>query len=142
MRALERADAAGIATATFDSRDYAIREERDVALAEWLEEHGVELVVFAGYMHLFRKPFLDRFRGRIVNTHSAPLPEFPGAHPIEDVLAAGRRRDGSDGPLRRRGHRHRPGHPRRARPGAAPTTPSRRCVRASRRSSTGFCPRW
>src|SRR5919109_2707207 len=40
-------------------------------------------------MHLFRKPFFDYFGGRVVNTHSAPLPAFPGAHPIEDVLAAG-----------------------------------------------------
>ena len=40
-------------------------------------------------MHLLRKPFFDHYAGRIVNTHSAPLPEFPGAHPIEDVLAAG-----------------------------------------------------
>jgi phosphoribosylglycinamide formyltransferase-1 len=40
-------------------------------------------------MHLLRPTFLDRFRGRIVNTHSAPLPDFPGPHPIEDVLAAG-----------------------------------------------------
>jgi phosphoribosylglycinamide formyltransferase-1 len=40
-------------------------------------------------MHLLRKPFIDRFAGRIVNTHSAPLPDFPGARPIEDVLAAG-----------------------------------------------------
>ena len=52
--------------------------------------HGlVDLVVCAGYMHLFRKPFFDYYGGRIINTHSAPLPEFPGAHPIEDVLAAG-----------------------------------------------------
>jgi phosphoribosylglycinamide formyltransferase-1 len=40
-------------------------------------------------MHLLTPAFLDRFPGRIVNTHSAPLPDFPGAHPIEDVLAAG-----------------------------------------------------
>jgi phosphoribosylglycinamide formyltransferase 1 len=58
-------------------------------MADWLQGHGVSLVVCAGYMHLLRKPFLDRFQGRIVNTHSAPLPDFPGAHPIEDVLAAG-----------------------------------------------------
>jgi phosphoribosylglycinamide formyltransferase 1 len=45
--------------------------------------------VAAGYMQLLTKPFLDRFPQRIVNTHSAPLPAFPGAHPIEDVLAAG-----------------------------------------------------
>ena len=89
VRALERADSAGIPTAVFDSADYATREERDVALAEWLQSRGVELVVCAGYMHLFRKPFFDHYGGRIVNTHSAPLPDFPGAHPIEDVLAAG-----------------------------------------------------
>ena len=40
-------------------------------------------------MHLFRKPFFDYYGGRIVNTHSAPLPDFPGSRPIEDVLAAG-----------------------------------------------------
>jgi phosphoribosylglycinamide formyltransferase-1 len=40
-------------------------------------------------MHLLTPSFLDRFPERVVNTHSAPLPGFPGAHPIEDVLAAG-----------------------------------------------------
>jgi len=89
VRALERAEAAGIPTAVFEAGDFENREERDVALAEWLRSQRVELVVCAGYMHLFRKPFFDFYRGRIVNTHSAPLPEFPGANPIEDVLAAG-----------------------------------------------------
>jgi phosphoribosylglycinamide formyltransferase-1 len=89
VRALQRAEAAGIATAVFDSAEYESREARDVALAEWLRSRGVELVVCAGYMHLFREPFFGYYGGRIVNTHSAPLPEFPGAHPIEDVLAAG-----------------------------------------------------
>jgi phosphoribosylglycinamide formyltransferase 1 len=89
VRALERAECAGIATGVFDAAHYESREARDVALAEWLRARGVELVVCAGYMHLFRKPFFDYYGGRIVNTHAAPLPEFPGAHPIEDVLAAG-----------------------------------------------------
>ena len=89
VRALERAERADIETAVFDAADYESREERDVALAEWLRSRGVELVVCAGYMHLFREPFFDYYGGRIVNTHSAPLPDFPGAHPIEDVLAAG-----------------------------------------------------
>ncbi len=88
-RALVRAEAAGIETAVFREEDFASREERDAAMAAWLEQHGVTLVVCAGYMHLLRKPFFDRYGGRIVNTHSAPLPDFPGAHPIEDVLAAG-----------------------------------------------------
>lgn len=87
--ALERAERAGVATQAFPLEEFVTREERDDAMGAWLEERGVELVVCAGYMHLLRKPFLDRFAGRIVNTHSAPLPEFPGAHPIEDVLAAG-----------------------------------------------------
>jgi phosphoribosylglycinamide formyltransferase-1 len=87
--ALVRAGEASVATEVFDAVDYGSREERDVALAEWLRARGVELVVCAGYMHLFRKPFFDYYGGRIVNTHSAPLPDFPGAHPIEDVLAAG-----------------------------------------------------
>jgi len=88
-RALDRARAAGVAAAAFPLDAFGDRESRDAAMAAWLEEQGVELVVCAGYMHLLRRPFLDRFAGRIVNTHSAPLPDFPGAHPIEDVLAAG-----------------------------------------------------
>ena len=58
-------------------------------MADWLVEHGVELVVCAGYMHLLRPSFLERFPQRVVNVHPAPLPDFPGAHPLEDVLAAG-----------------------------------------------------
>ena len=88
VRALERAEAAGIPTAVFDLDEYGSREERDAAMADWLAGQGVTLVVCAGYMQLLRPVFLDRFE-RIVNTHSAPLPDFPGAHPIEDVLAAG-----------------------------------------------------
>ena len=88
VRALVRAEAAGIATGVFEEREYASRDERDSAMADWLAARGVQLVVCAGYMHLLRQPFLERFAGRFLNTHSAPLPDFPGAHPIEDVLAA------------------------------------------------------
>jgi phosphoribosylglycinamide formyltransferase-1 len=87
--ALERARGAGIPTAVFEEPRYPSREERDAAMADWLAARGVELVVCAGYMQLLRASFLERFAGRIVNTHSAPLPDFPGPHPIEDVLAAG-----------------------------------------------------
>jgi len=40
-------------------------------------------------MQLLTPGFLERFPGRVVNVHPAPLPAFPGAHPLEDVLAAG-----------------------------------------------------
>lgn len=88
-RALARAEAAGIPTAVFAAESYPSREARDEAMARWLRERGVELAVLAGYMHLLRPRFFEVFGHRVVNTHSAPLPAFPGAHPIEDVLAAG-----------------------------------------------------
>ena len=87
--ALVRAREAGIPTATFSLDCHADREERDLVMATWLEEHGVELVVLAGYMHLLTPPFLRRFPDRIVNVHPSLLPEFPGAHAIDDALAAG-----------------------------------------------------
>ena len=87
--ALVRARAAGVPTATFSLDCHPIREERDLVMATWLEEHKVELVVLAGYMHLLTTPFLARFRGRIVNVHPSLLPAFPGTKAIEDALAAG-----------------------------------------------------
>jgi phosphoribosylglycinamide formyltransferase-1 len=87
--ALQRARAAGVPSATFSLDCHADREERDLAMATWLEEHGVDFVVLAGYMHLLTKPFLDRFPERIVNVHPSLLPAFPGAHAIDDALAAG-----------------------------------------------------
>jgi phosphoribosylglycinamide formyltransferase 1 len=88
-RGLERARAAGVPTAVFALDDFPDRDARDAAMADWLDEHGVELVVCAGYMHLLRPTFLERFPRRVVNVHPAPLPEFPGANPLEDVLEAG-----------------------------------------------------
>jgi phosphoribosylglycinamide formyltransferase 1 len=88
-RALDRARDARIATATFSLDCHATREERDLVMATWLEEHSVELVVLAGYMQLLTMPFLDRFPNRIVNVHPSLLPAFPGAHAIDDALDAG-----------------------------------------------------
>jgi phosphoribosylglycinamide formyltransferase-1 len=85
--ALERARAAGIATAVFELHDYASREERDGAMADWLADKGAELVVCAGYMHLLTPRFLDRFRA--INVHPSLLPSFPGTRAVEEALAAG-----------------------------------------------------
>jgi len=87
--ALIRARGAAIPTATFALDCHADRAERDLVMATWLEEHGVELVVLAGYMHLLTPPFLRRFPGRVVNVHPSLLPAFPGAHAIDEALAAG-----------------------------------------------------
>ena len=89
VRALERAAAAGVPFEVFALEAYEDRDARDAAMADWLQSQGAELVVCAGYMHLLRPVFLRRFPGRVVNVHPASLPDFPGAHPLEDVLAAG-----------------------------------------------------
>jgi phosphoribosylglycinamide formyltransferase-1 len=87
--ALARADLAGLPNAVFPLEDYADRDARDLAMAEWLESQGVELVVCAGYMQLLRPGFLDRFPDAVVNVHPALLPAFPGAHAVDEALAAG-----------------------------------------------------
>ena len=78
-----------LATASFELRDFADRAQRDIAMAEWLEQQGVRVVVLAGYMHLLTSAFLDRFPDAVVNVHPSLLPDFPGAHAVEDQLAAG-----------------------------------------------------
>ena len=87
--ALQRAEAAGIPARVFELERYADREARDRELADWLQLRGVDLVVLAGYMHLLTAPFLGRFPERIVNVHPSLLPDFPGAHAVDDALTAG-----------------------------------------------------
>jgi phosphoribosylglycinamide formyltransferase-1 len=87
--ALERAAAAGVPSATFPLADYADRAERDAAMATFLESHGVELVVLAGYMALLTPGFLARFPQRVINVHPALLPAFPGVRAIEQALDYG-----------------------------------------------------
>jgi phosphoribosylglycinamide formyltransferase 1 len=94
-RALARAEAAGVATAVFALEHFVSREERDAAMAEWLAARGAHWIVLAGYMHLLRPGFLDRFPGRVINVHPALLPQFPGATAVEDALAAGARETGA-----------------------------------------------
>ena len=93
--ALERGAATGARTAVFAVEDYPDRDARDAAMADWLAGQGVSLVVCAGYMHLLRPVFLERFPGSVVNVHPALLPLFPGAHAVEEALAAGVRETGA-----------------------------------------------
>jgi phosphoribosylglycinamide formyltransferase 1 len=88
-RGLERAEAAGVETGVFSLADEPDRQQRDDALAGWLEEREVELVVLAGFMELLTPLFIRRFAGRIVNVHPALLPSFPGLGAIEQALEHG-----------------------------------------------------
>jgi phosphoribosylglycinamide formyltransferase-1 len=87
--ALERASDADIETGVFPAADYPDREARDVALADWIDEHGVQLVVLAGFMEILSPGLIARFRGRIVNVHPSLLPAFPGLRSIEQALDYG-----------------------------------------------------
>ena len=86
-RALERARAAGIDAEVFAG--FAEREARDAALAAWLREREVELVVLAGYMQLVSDGFLAAFPDRVINVHPALLPAFPGLGAVQQALDYG-----------------------------------------------------
>ncbi|WP_280508313.1 phosphoribosylglycinamide formyltransferase [Nocardia flavorosea] len=93
--AAEHAAAAGIPVVRIPAGDYPDRAAWDRALADSVAGYLPDLVVCAGFMKLLGPTFLDRFGGRIINTHPALLPSFPGAHGVRDALAYGVRVTGS-----------------------------------------------
>jgi phosphoribosylglycinamide formyltransferase-1 len=70
-------------------RDHPDRAAWDRALAAQLAAFAPDLVVSAGFMKIVGPAVLDAFGGRLINTHPALLPSFPGAHAVRDALAAG-----------------------------------------------------
>jgi phosphoribosylglycinamide formyltransferase 1 len=87
--ALQRARDAGVPVEVFPAGAFGDRDERDLALAEWLTGHGAELIVLAGYMQLLSPEFLARFERRVINVHPALLPAFPGLGAVEQALEYG-----------------------------------------------------
>jgi phosphoribosylglycinamide formyltransferase 1 len=88
-RALERAAAAGVPARVFERSGQPSRAARDAAIADWLDERGVELVVLAGYMAILTPGFLARFPGAVLNVHPSLLPAFPGIGAVEQAVAYG-----------------------------------------------------
>jgi phosphoribosylglycinamide formyltransferase-1 len=93
-KALERAAGAGVETRVFERSAYESREARDLAMADWLESRGVELVVLAGYMQLLSAGFVARFPERVINVHPALLPSFAGLDAIGQAYRHGARVSG------------------------------------------------
>ena len=87
--ALEIAAEASVPTFTVPLRDYPDRDSWDAAITEATAAHDPDLVVSAGFMKILGPTFLSAFPGRVVNTHPALLPAFPGAHAVADALAYG-----------------------------------------------------
>jgi phosphoribosylglycinamide formyltransferase-1 len=86
---LKRAEDAGLPTFVCRVRDHADRAAWDRALTARVAAHDPDLVISAGFMKIMGPAFLARFGGRVVNTHPALLPSFPGAHGVRDALAHG-----------------------------------------------------
>lgn len=88
-RAVELAEAASVPSFTARLADYPDRDAWDSAITEAVATHTPDLIVSAGFMKILGQEFLSKFLGRIVNTHPALLPAFPGAHAVADALAYG-----------------------------------------------------
>lgn len=87
--ALDIAATASVPTFTVPLADYPDRTAWDAAIAEATAAHEPDLVVSAGFMKILGPEYLSRFPARVVNTHPALLPAFPGAHAVPDALAYG-----------------------------------------------------
>ncbi len=83
---LERAKAAGIATAVVDHTHYASRELFDQALAEIIDQDSPDIIVLAGFMRILTKEFVMRFAGKLINIHPSLLPLYRGLHTHKRAL--------------------------------------------------------
>lgn len=86
---LERAERAGVPSFVVRLKDHPDRAAWDRALTKAVAAHEPDLVVSAGFMKILGPEFLETFGGRVLNTHPALLPAFPGAHAVADALAYG-----------------------------------------------------
>ncbi len=93
--ATDHAEAAGVPHFRVALGDHPDRGAWDAALTEQVAAYEPDLVVSAGFMKILGPAFLARFGGRLINTHPALLPSFPGAHAVRDALAYGVRVTGS-----------------------------------------------
>ena len=89
IQGLKRAQSAGVPTFVLSLSDYSTREEWDKELTRTVAEFDPKLVVLAGFMKLAGPEFLAQFGGRVINTHPALSPSFPGMHGPRDALAHG-----------------------------------------------------
>jgi len=87
---LALASAAGVPTMTIDHKPHGKdREAHEREIDAALRAAGVEFVALAGYMRILTPFFVKAWSGRMINTHPALLPSFPGLHPHRQALAAG-----------------------------------------------------
>lgn len=86
---LEHASLRGIPTFVVPLEGHGSRAEWGEAIIRLLDSYAPDLIILSGFMRLLPPNVVDRYYPRIINTHPAYLPEFPGAHGVRDALAAG-----------------------------------------------------
>jgi len=89
IEGLRRAERAGVPAFVVRLADHQDRPAWDSVLTDAVADREPDLVVLAGFMKLLGPAFLARFGGRVINSHPALLPAFPGAHAVRDALAYG-----------------------------------------------------
>lgn len=87
--ALQRASEAGVAAFTVSPAEFGSRADWDTALLAAIRAVEPDLIVSAGFMRIIGAEIVEAYRGRIINTHPALLPAFPGAHGVRDAMAYG-----------------------------------------------------
>lgn len=95
IRAIERAEKAGVPTVVVDFPKDEAREIASEKMARALQDHDVGLAVLAGFMKVVTANFFDILGVPAMNSHPALLPSFPGAHGVRDALAWGVRVTGT-----------------------------------------------
>lgn len=86
---LERAEKLGVTSHTFELKEFDNKVAYEEAIVALLEKYDIDLICLAGYMKIVGPTLLAAYEGRIINIHPAYLPEFPGAHGIDDAWEAG-----------------------------------------------------
>ena len=89
IEGLARAERAGVATFVHRVKDFETREAWDAALTASVTSYDADLVILAGFMKLVGGAFLAAYGGRVLNTHPALSPSFPGMHGPAEALAYG-----------------------------------------------------
>jgi len=89
VRALDRAESAGIPTVVLDPGAFSDRETFDQAILDLFHDRAVDALVSAGYLRVLGKRVLDVYEGRWLNVHPALLPSFPGMRGVRDALEYG-----------------------------------------------------
>lgn len=86
---LERANKLGVNAVAFELKEFDNKQAYEEKIVQLLDDHNIDLVCLAGYMKIVGPTLLEAYQGKMINIHPAYLPEFPGAHGIEDAWQVG-----------------------------------------------------